>query len=49
MGSILNNCLTLQPTRMSVFPPSHLHLEVLNGKDETIDFEDVLNGTLSLY
>lgn len=36
--------LVEQPTRMSVFPPSHLHLEVLNGKDETIDFEDVLNA-----
>ncbi|GAU88039.1 hypothetical protein RvY_00810 [Ramazzottius varieornatus] len=36
--------LVEQPSRMSVFPPSHLHLEVLNGKDETIDFEDVLNA-----
>ncbi|OQV13666.1 putative Proteasome maturation protein [Hypsibius exemplaris] len=35
--------LVEQPTRFSVFPPSHLHLDVLNGRDETIDFEDVLN------
>ncbi|KAI8066436.1 proteasome maturation factor UMP1 [Gongronella butleri] len=30
-------------TRMPVLPSSHLHSDILTGKDETIDFEDYLN------
>ncbi|ORZ14111.1 proteasome maturation factor UMP1-domain-containing protein [Absidia repens] len=29
--------------RMPVLPSSNLHLDILTGKDETIDFEDFLN------
>ena len=29
---------------MPVLPSSNVHLDVLMGKDETIDFEDFLNG-----
>jgi proteasome maturation protein len=29
---------------MPVLPSSNLHLDILTGKDETIDFEDFLNG-----
>ncbi|CDS12516.1 hypothetical protein LRAMOSA04710 [Lichtheimia ramosa] len=29
--------------RMPVMPSSNLHLDILMGKDETIDFEDFLN------
>ncbi|KAI9311328.1 proteasome maturation factor UMP1-domain-containing protein [Dichotomocladium elegans] len=29
--------------RMPVLPSSNLHLDILMGKDETIDFEDFLN------
>ncbi|XP_055333335.1 proteasome maturation protein-like [Paramacrobiotus metropolitanus] len=36
--------LVKQPSRNSVMPSSNLHLDVLNGKDETIDLEDVLNA-----
>ncbi|XP_055343231.1 proteasome maturation protein-like [Paramacrobiotus metropolitanus] len=36
--------LVKQPSRNSVMPSSNLHLDVLNGKDETIDFEGLLNA-----
>ncbi|CAO3642196.1 unnamed protein product [Cunninghamella echinulata] len=29
--------------RLPVLPSSNLHLDILTGKDETIDFEDFLN------
>ncbi|CAO3647820.1 unnamed protein product [Cunninghamella blakesleeana] len=30
-------------TRLPVLPSSNLHMDILMGKDETIDFEDFLN------
>lgn len=34
----------IQRQRVPVMPSSNLHLDILLGKDETIDYEDFLNG-----
>jgi hypothetical protein len=31
---------------MAAIPSSNLHLDILMGKDETIDYEDFLNGNV---
>lgn len=35
--------------RLPPLPSSNFGLEILMGKDETIEFEDFLNGTVHLY
>jgi proteasome maturation protein len=35
-----------QRQRMPILPSSNLHLDILMGKDELIDYEDFLNGNI---
>lgn len=34
---------------MPIMPSSNMHLDILMGKDETIDYEDFLNGMIFIY
>jgi proteasome maturation protein len=34
---------------MPILPSSNLHLDILMGKDELIDYEDFLNGITAYY
>lgn len=41
----VENTFFLQMQRLPVLPSSNLGLEILMGRDETIDFDDFLNST----
>ncbi|KAI9499312.1 proteasome maturation factor UMP1 [Zychaea mexicana] len=55
MRMMMERDIVSQRQRMPVLPSSNVHLDVLMGKDETIEFEDFLNdpsmstGTMDVH
>ncbi|CAI2179934.1 7005_t:CDS:2 [Funneliformis geosporum] len=45
---LMERSIVSRVQRIPVLPSSNLGLDILTGKDETIDFEDFLNGLLYL-